>query len=241
MNMRIRSVLTTVASTVAAIGMATAFAATPAAAVPQKITVTNPNVDGHYAASSDVITLTDHNTHAVFKCEIETHDEDGAGTPGEEASTAGGSIPSGTYTLPATVGGITSLGFNYCTWYFGPLYVSAVPPYLIVFQNYPGEDEYGNPRNGDGYIDGVVLQFTSGPCSFTVTGNLSFYYVNDGARGELHILAVPPDDVELPDGPTTASNVSGCSGLINDGDVFTIEGIYTITDPVAPSITATSA
>lgn len=238
MHRRMARILTTGA----AMAAATALAAAPAAAVPKTIDVTNPNPDGHFTASSNETLLTDATTSAEFRCVDETDDEDGDGTPGEKASDAGGTIPTATYSIPpdANVGSVTSLVFNNCTSFFGPVNVDAIgthDPYSIEIQNYPGEDENGNPVNGDGYIDDVVADITTGPCSFTVTGDAPAYYVNDGTAGELHLTAQPSDDVTLPDGPLTASNVDGCSGLVNKGDVLTYESVYTLTDPTNPSIT----
>ncbi|WP_199430377.1 hypothetical protein [Qaidamihabitans albus] len=187
----------------AAMGAAVAIAAAPAAAAQQSISVDNPNADGSFEASTNLVVLTDVTTGVSFDC---------------SSSTSSGQIPSGSYTTPADVGDI-NVAFSGCN---GPVgSVTATPadePYDLVIENFDAAT-----GQSTGYVRDVNVHVSMFGCSFDVTGNAPGVY--DNAAGTLTMTS---------GGTLTPSNVSGCFGLVNNGDELSYEAVYDVTDPATP-------
>lgn len=217
MRKRVTNILVTGGAALAA----TAFGATAAFGAATSITVTNPNSDGAYTATTNSTTLTDKNTGVGFTCQSAN---------GENASDASGTIGSGTYSIPHTFpDAIASLDFNNCNGPLGP--VTATPqdlPYALTVV----EEDASNPDHWNGYIGPVDVEVSMTNCSFTVTGDAPGYY--DNSDHTLHVTKNPADEIVLPDGPLTISKVDNCTiagtPLVSDGDTGTYEGVYTV-DP----------
>ena len=221
----------------AAVAAAAVVAAVPASAAQATITVTNPNADGHFAAATpttgdpnvDNVVLTNTRTGVGFYC---------APNGSAPASSATGTIPTGTYTVPPPqdVGDIDSLIFNNCTGPLGPVTATATSlPYDFMITSY--DPSAGNAGRAYGYITGVDVDVSMPDCAFTVIGSAPGYYDN-----ATHSLVMTPG-VSLPDSvtPLTMIDVVGCQlggvQLVAEGDTGTYEGTYVVTDPINPSIT----
>jgi len=176
------------------------------------VTVTNPGGTGAYTATSTAVDLADGSVH--MKCTGST----GTGT-------ASSGIKSGTYTVPPTanIGNIDTLNFTNCT---GPLgavttTVSTLPYHVFLTAK--------TSTGATGYIGPVNVHLSMPLCSFNVTGNAPGTYVN----GTSNQLRLAPGT--LPSGvtPLTVSGVSGCAGLVSNGQHPTYTANYT----VSPNIT----
>jgi hypothetical protein len=188
------------------------------------ITVTNPTADGSYSAITSHSSFLDLNTGISLTC---------TGGGGQNYGSQGvGVLPSQSgVALPATFAtGIESLLFNTaggCTSLLGSVTsIATDTPYEIVIQNYPGVKSDGvTPANGDGYIHIKNVNVSMPACSFTVSGDAPVYY--DNATQSLNVTPdIAPEygtattgDVTLPHGPLTVSNVNGCLGEVNNGDI----------------------
>ncbi len=192
--------------TTAAAGAAVALTAGTASAA--TLTVTNPNSSGAYTASSTSVKLTDGSVNMTCT-----------------GSAGAGVIKSATYSVPPTanIGTISSLNFTNCT---GPLgavttTVSGLPYNVFIA---------AGGTTPTGYIGSANVHVSMPLCSFDVTGNAPGKYVN----GTSNQLQLGPS-VALPSGvtPLTVSNVSGCAGLVHNGD----HPSYTANYTVSPNIT----
>lgn len=217
-----RVLLACAAATSAAVLIgAGAVHATAAAAT---ITVSNPTADGSYTAVTSHSSFLDLSTGISLTCT--------SGGGQNYGSQGVGALPSQSgVTLPATFAtGIGSLLFNTaggCTSLLGSVTsIATDTPYEIVIQNYPGVKSDGvTPANGDGYIHIKNVNVSMPACSFTVSGDAPVYY--DNATQSLNVTPdIAPEygtsttgDVTLPHGPLTVSNVSGCLGEVNNGDI----------------------
>lgn len=193
-----------------ALSAAVALVAAPAASAAQDITVTNPNADGTVAATASGVTFADTDTGTEMNC---------------SSSSADGTIADGNHTTPAAIGDL-SVGFQDCTGSLGS--VSVTPngqPYQLHIGSF--DSATGVSTGWVGEVDVSVSTLT---CSFDAVGNAPGSY--DNSTGQ---LTVTPD-VALPDGvaPLEATNVSGCFGLVGEGDALTFEAVYDITDPATP-------
>lgn len=140
-----------------------------------------------------------------------------------KASTAKGSIPNGTHTgtSPVKVGTVTSLNFRNCT---GPL-----GPVRTTVQDLAYAVRVDSKTNGSGQTDGMItgihVKVSMTGCSFVVTGRAPGFYTNSK-----HTLRMSP---KLPIKPLnsarlTVKNVSGCAGLVKDGNHPTYKSTYTL-------------
>ena len=195
-----------------------------AADIADTITISSPSADGSYSAVTSHSSFLDLNTGISLTC---------TGGGGQDYGSLGtGVLPSQSgVTLPATFDtGIESLLFNTaggCTSLLGSVTsIATDTPYEIVIQNYPGVKSDGvTPANGDGYIHIKNVNVSMPACSFTVSGDAPVYY--DNATQSLNVTPdIAPEygtattgDVTLPDGPLTISNVSGCLGEVQNGDI----------------------
>jgi hypothetical protein len=137
------------------------------------------------------------------------------------SSSAGGTVNTGTGVGP-TLGSISSLSFASCT---GPLNITFTVtanslPYPLVGT--------GATVSGvtPGQVTGVNARLSGPLCSATVTGTAAGSYSNTTRR------------LTLSGSPTlTISNVSGCFGLLNNGDTASFAATYNVvgspTNPIA--------
>lgn len=131
---------------------------------------------------------------------------------GLRASTAAGTLQ----TSDADgigLGSITSVRFNNCR---GPLNIS-----FTVTAALPWSINAGSYNSGTGVTTGSVSGISatlSGPgCTATATGTVPGTFTNS------------TDVLALNGGGLTISGVSGCFGLINNGNSATFQGSYTVT------------
>ncbi len=127
------------------------------------------------------------------------------------SSTLTGQLANGTYTTNA-IGTVTGIAFASCTGPLGLTFtVTLHSPWTINVLSSAG----GGVSNVS--ITGIDL-WVSGPgCSADVTGSATGTYTNSTAK-----LAVTG-------GTLTISGVSGCLGLINNGDTATLTATYNLT------------
>jgi len=223
--MRMRTRMTRVLfSCAAATSAAILIGAGAARAADTTITIGNPSGDGSYSAVTSHSSFLDLTSGISLSCTSGGGQNYGSLGTGVLASQSG-------VTLPATFGtGIESLLFNTaggCTSLLGSVTsIATDTPYEIVIQNYPGVKSDGvTPANGDGYIHIKNVNVSMPACSFTVSGDAPVYY--DNATQSLNVTPdIAPEygtsttgDVTLPHGPLTISNVSGCLGEVNNGDI----------------------
>lgn len=146
-------------------------------------------------------------------------------------STGKASVANGTKTgtSPVTVGSITSLSFSGCSGPLGPVTVTVHSlPYKLKV------DSKTASGKTDGIISGVNTSISSAACSLTVTGSAPGFYNNSN-----HTLNMTPS---LPTPPLnsaklTISNVSGCAGIIMNGDHPSFTATYT-TSPATLKLTS---
>lgn len=209
---RAAGLLLAAATTAALVGMA----ATPAmAATTLHVKVTG---GGAIRAVANKTVLSDHGINVTC-----------TSTKTKKASTASGTIPNGTRkgTAPVKVGVTPKLAFNNCV---GPLgkvttHIHSLP-YLIKVDS-------KTTRTGktDGIITGVNVSVSMTGCSFKVTGSTPGYYDN-----RKHQLVVTTTN-KLPTKPLVkarlrVSGVSGCAGLVKNGDHPTYVSTYAVSRKV---------
>jgi hypothetical protein len=199
-----------------AAALAIGFGATSALATTATLTV-KVTGGGSYTASSSSTVLTDNGVSVTCT-----------------GSKAGGKIATKTYTSktsPVQVGTATSLSFTGCT---GPL--GAV---TVTVNSLPYKVKVDSATNSSGQTDGMVTGVNTAVsmtgCSFNVTGAAPGYYTNSG-----HTLTLTPTlpIKALNKAQLTVSGVSGCAGLVNDGDHPTYKSTYKVSRAIV--ITSTS-
>jgi hypothetical protein len=203
---RAGSAVFTIAATALAIGLG---ATTALAATTLTVKVTN---GGTYKATAPATVLTDNGVSVTC-----------ASTSTTKASTATGSIPTGTHTgtSPVKIGTVATLNFKNCTGRLGPV--------TITVNSLPYSLKVDSTTNAAGQTDvmitGINTSVSMKGCSFTVTGRAPGFYTNS-----THNLALTP---KLPITPLnkarlTISNVVGCAGVIMNGDHPTYRATYTL-------------
>jgi hypothetical protein len=197
----------------AAAALAIGFAASSALATSTTLTV-KVTGGGSYKASSTSTVLTDNGVSVTCT-----------------GSKASGKIPTKTYTnktSPVKVGTSSKLSFSGCT---GPLGAVTVKvnslPYKVNV-----DSTTTSAGDTDGFVSGVNTSVSMTGCSFNVTGAAPGYYSNTG-----HTLNLTPT---LPTTPTnteqlTVSGVSGCDGIISNGNHPTYTSTYTVNKSVVIS------
>jgi hypothetical protein len=194
--MRIRNHAGSTLFVVAASALAIGLGATTALASTSTLTV-KVTGGGSYTASSSKTVLTDNGVSVTCS-----------------GSKASGSIPTKTYTnatTPVTVGTSAKLSFSGCT---GPL--GAV---TVKVNKLPYKVQTDSKTNSKGQTDGIVsganTSVSMTGCSFTVSGSAPGYYSNSG-----HTLNLTPKlpNKALNKAQLTVSGVSGCAGLVSNGD-----------------------
>jgi hypothetical protein len=194
----------------AAAALAVSLGATAAlAATTLTVKVTN---GGKYKATAPATVLKDNGTSV--SC---------SSTPTTKASTATGSIPTATTTgtSPVKIGNAATLNFKNCTGPGGTV--------TVKVNNLPYGVKVDSKTNSAGQTDvmitGVNASVSMTGCSFTVTGRAPGFYVNS-----THQLRMTP---QLPITPLnkarlTISNVTGCAGVVMNGDHPTFRASYTL-------------
>jgi hypothetical protein len=127
-------------------------------------------------------------------------------------SSAAGTVNTGTGVGP-TLGSISSLGFSSCT---GPLGIT----FSVTANSLPYALVATGPTVGGvtpGQVRGVNARLSGPLCSATVTGTAPGNYNNTSRR------------LNLTSGTSlTISNVSGCFGLLNNGDTASFTTAYNV-------------
>lgn len=190
----------------AAAALAIGFGASSALATTATLTVKVTN-GGTYTASSSSTVLTDNGVSVTCT-----------------GSKASGSIPTKTYTAattPVKVGTSATLSFSGCT---GPL--GAV---TVTVNGLPYSVKVDSKTNASGQTDGMITGVNTAVsmtgCSFNVTGSAPGFYTNSTHKLSLNpkLPITPLNKAQL-----TIGNVSGCAGLVNNGDHPTYKSVYTV-------------
>lgn len=203
---RATNLLFIAASAGAVIGMS---AAPAMAATTLKVVVSG---GGTYTATAATTTLKDGSISVTCS------------TVGSTAgSTGSGTVASATHTgtSPVKVGTISKLAFNNCT---GPLgavttTIQALPYSIKV------DSKTTSTGKTDGIITGAKVQVSMTGCSFTVTGSAPGFYTN--STHKLTVTNTLPTPA-LNTAQLTVSNVTGCGGLVNNGDHPSYTATYTV-------------
>jgi len=185
-----------------ALAAATAMAALTLSATSALATATTYTVSpgGSYSGTAGTTTFTDNNTGNELS---------------RTSGKASGTLESGSGLSGTDIGTITSTTFSKCT---GPLGLS-----FTVKQVGTWDINITSSSGGisDGFISSVDATLSGPLCSATVTGSADASYSN--STGVLTLKPVSGSGHVL-----TVSGVSGCLGLINNGDTSSFDGAYTI-------------
>jgi hypothetical protein len=143
------------------------------------------------------------------------------------ASKATGSTPNKTDkgTSPVTVGKNTKLSFSNCTGPLGKVTTKVESlPYLVKV-----DSKTNSKGETDGIITGVKVAVTTTGCSFTVTGSAPGYFNN--SKHTLNTTPKPPVK-PLNKAQLTISKVSGCLGVVKNGQHPTYTSTYKVSSGV---------
>jgi hypothetical protein len=184
----------------AAVTAALALSATTAFATTATKFTVSPG--GKYTAAAGKTVLKDNKSGSVLTC---------------KSASAKGTLKKGKGLAGKNIGTITSSAFNKCT---GPLNLS-----FKVKQSGTWDltvTKY-NSKTGvaTGFISNTKALLTGPGCSATVTGSTDATYTNK--TGVLAVKAVAKSGHLL-----KISKVTGCAGLINNGDTSNFTGSYKI-------------
>jgi hypothetical protein len=206
---RARSVLFTVAAAGAVVGLA---AAPAMAATTLTVKVTN---GGSYTATSSKTVFTD-KTLSVTCTTV-------GSTP---ASKGTGKVPTATTTAtsPVKIGTVATLAFHNCT---NPLTGSVTTTPTALPYSLKIDSKTNSTGQTDGIITGVNVNVKTTGCSFTVKGSSPGFYTNSTHKLALTTTSKLPIK-PLNSAQLTVSNVSGCAGLVSNGDHPTFVGTYTV-------------
>ncbi len=190
------------AAAAAAIGLGATTALASTSTLTVKVTK-----GGSYTASSSSTVLTDNGVSVTCT-----------------GSKASGSVPTKTYsnaTTPVTVGTSAKLSFSGCT---GPLGAVTVKVNKLPYK-VQTDSKTNSKGQTDGMISGANTSVSMTGCSFTVTGSAPGYYTNGS-----HTLTLTPKlpNKALNKAQLTISGVSGCAGLVSNGDHPTYTSTYTL-------------
>lgn len=202
--------LATAATTAAVVGLCAASAvASPLSGTTLKIKITN---GGKFTAKASRTVLTNKGVRVICNTKGRT-----------PASSASGKIPSGTKTgkSPVKVGTTSNLAFHNCTGPVGMVTTKVLSePYFVAI-----DSKTNSKGETAGFIGGIKVKVHTFSCSFTVTGSAPGFYTNGK-----HTLTMTP---KLPVKTTTrarltVSKVSGCLGLVSNGNHPTFSSVYTL-------------
>lgn len=202
--------LAAAATTAAVVGLcaAPALASTPLSTTRLTVKISN---GGKFTAKATKTVLSNRGINVVC-------------TSGKKpASSASGNIPSGTHRgkSPVKVGTASNLAFNNCNGPLGAVHTRVMAEPYKVFV----DSKTNRKGQTDGYISGVKVHVTMTACSFNVTGSAPGFYTNGK-----HTLTMTS---KLPVKATTrarltVANVSGCAGLVKNGDHPTFTSTFTL-------------
>jgi hypothetical protein len=144
-------------------------------------------------------------------------------TSTKPASKATGTVATATHTgtSPVTVGTAKTLVFNHCSGPLGVVHttINALPYKIKV------DSTTNSSGQTDGMITGVNVHVSMTACAFDVKGSAPGFYTNGTHKLTVtkNLPITPLNTAKL-----TVSNVSGCSGFVNNGDHPTFTGTYTV-------------
>lgn len=145
------------------------------------------------------------------------------------SSKAKSSVKSATGTSPVTIGSVSSLSFSGCTGPLGKVTVTVNKlPYKLQI------DSKTSGGKTAGIVAGVNTHVSTTGCSFNVTGSAPGDYNNSNHTLTMTPTPTPPG---LNGAQLTISGVSGCAGLVSNGDHPTYKATYS----VSPGVTITSS
>jgi hypothetical protein len=206
---RTLGVLCTAATTVAVIGLGAVPALASTTATTLTVTVSG---GGSYTATTAKTVLSDNGINVTCTTKGKT-----------AASTGSGKIPNGTGKgpSPVAVGTVAKLAFNNCVGPLGKVSTTIKStPYTVSV-----DSKTNTSGETAGMISGVKVAVKMKGCSFMVTGSAPGYYAN--GKHTLNLTPKLPlkalDKAQL-----SVSGVSGCFGLVKNGDHPTYVGAYTL-------------
>jgi hypothetical protein len=208
---RVGGALAAAAAVVAVVGLS----ATPAMAASTKLTA-KVTGGGSITATASKTVLT--NGSGAAKVSVTC-----TSTKKAAASVASGSVKTGTYkgASPLKVGTTTKLSFNNC---IGPLGAVKTTP-----ESFPYVISVDSTTSSKGITDGIIgpvkVKVTMSDCSFTVTGSAPGYF--DNANHTLVVTSKLPVK-PLNKAQLTVSGVSGCLGVVKNGQHPTYTSTYQI-------------
>jgi hypothetical protein len=179
------------------------------AATTLTVKVTN---GGTYTASASKTVLSDNGVNVTC-----------TSTSTTKASTASGKVATASHhgTSPVAIGTVTKLAFNHCSGPLGAVHttITALPYTLKV------DSTTNSNGQTDGMITGAKVKVTMTGCSFTVTGSAPGFYTNSTHKLTItKTLPITP----LNKAQLTVSGVSGCGGLVANGDHPSFTSTYTV-------------
>lgn len=215
---RAGAVLGTATVAAAVIGLA---AASAMAASTPRLTV-KVGSGGTYTAKASKTVLSDNGVNVVCTSKGKTI--------GSEAS---GKISSGTYKgkVPVKAGTAAKLSFKNCT---GPLGAVSTTvkgtPYAVS-----ADSKTNKKGQTDAIISGIKVAVKTTGCAFTVTGSTAGYYTN--SKHTLTMMT-PTKKKPLPVKPMvksqlTVSGVSGCLGIVKNGQHPSYVSTYTLSRKIS--------
>jgi hypothetical protein len=206
---RALGVLSTAAAAAAVIGLSAAPAMASASATTLTAKVSG---GGSYTATTAKTVLSDNGVNVTCTTKRKT-----------AASTGSGKIPNGTDKgkAPVKVGTVAKLAFNNCAGPLGKVSTTIKStPYTVSV-----DSKTNSKGQTDGMISGVKVAVKMTGCSFLVTGSAPGYYTN--GKHSLTMTSKLPTKA-LVKAQLTVSGVSGCLGLVKNGDHPSYVGTYTL-------------
>jgi hypothetical protein len=196
--------------TVAAAGAVVGMSAAPAmAATTLKVKVSN---GGSYTAKASKTVLKDGQVSVTC-----------TSTSTTPASTTSGKVPTGTHTgtSPVKIGTAAKLAFHNCSGPLGVVHTTVMNlPYAISV-----DSKTNSTGQTDGIISGAKVKVSMTGCSFIVTGSVPGFYTNGTHKLSVtNKLPITP----LNKAQLTVSGVSGCAGVVVNGDHPTYTSTYTV-------------
>jgi hypothetical protein len=191
-------------------GAVIGLSAAPAmAATTLKVKVSN---GGTYTATASKTVLTDNGANVTC-----------TSTSTKPASKATGTVATATHqgTSPVKIGTVATLVFNHCSGPLGTVHttIQALPYSLKVDSTTNGSGQT------DGMITGTKVHVSMTGCAFDVTGSAPGFYTNGTHKLTVtNKLPITP----LNKAQLTVANVSGCAGIVSNGDHPTFTSTYTV-------------
>jgi hypothetical protein len=142
------------------------------------------------------------------------------------SSKASGNMKNGTYKgkAPVKLGTVSKLGFTSCSSILGPVTNDVVGTPVLN-----ANSKTNSKGDTAAVITKVDVNVSLTGCSFTVTGSAPGYYNN--SKHELIMTPKSPVKGVAKSG-LSVSNVSGCSGVVKNGDKPTYTATYKVSRKV---------